>query len=250
MPFHRSAQVCFNMCHCWVLWCKLLSVVMRNHALMYANLELMNFLIVWPGCLLIGQINLPAPSSDKTDFEWVLKSSSPQLSGYWGAVCGSGAKLLLFFEECTLQGNRARRYWADSHAQKTFPPSSLPASKMKGAKKKAPNDIPALRILARFESFLEIKSVAWSTMVLPTHRMPDYHEAHLQDAETPPRRGLVVHQCVSCVCAGTAHTMSLLFGLRAQGRQPGPWYDHSLHPGSKLPALFPELALFASDSDS
>lgn len=135
-----------------------------------------------------------------------MKSSSPELSGLLeDKVCGLGKSRWCFL--CSVTGKGKEQVVTElihMHRRLSLPPSSLPASEMKDAGRKAPGDIPALRILAHFESLSEIKSMTWSAS--PNPGVPVYHEANLNDAEISSSRGLVVHQSVcggeACVLAG------------------------------------------------
>lgn len=133
------------------------------------------------------------------------------------------------------------------------PAPPLPApSKMNGAREKTPGDTPVMLILVYFESLLEIESMIWSTITLPSRRAPD----NLNDAELSSNKGLLMYQC-ACIVRVYVHankhslSVSLAFDLQA-GEV---WTEaHCVttvsHLGGKLQALFRELALLASDSDS
>lgn len=96
--------------------------------------------------------------------------------------------------------------------------------------------------------------LAWSTTALPNHRAPDYHKTNLHDAELSPSKRLPmlsVRVQLGCTCTCTRFAVSLVFDLSAGGVRAGARRGTmASHLGGKQPPLFPELALFASDSDS
>lgn len=69
--------------------------------------------------------------------------------------------------------------------------------------------------LAYFESSLEIKSLAWSTVALPNPRAPGYRKTNLSDAElSSSRRSLLSqHACITWVVCVRTHTFTCFFGL-------------------------------------